>query len=380
MSEELVEAEPCSNCGMPEETCDCCECDECDSTVSPRNYCNDCDRCKNCCECSFCDHCGDNSGDSHCSECDCCEGCCDCTSKEHPVTIRSRSIVFHLSDGTREPGRVAKNYLDIRPPKGTGRNPSRRFISCELEILNTESSWASRVEDVCRKRSHSVVEDGSISDESGFEINTSPAQGDVFITHIEELCDALDHHGATVDISCGYHVHVDARDFGYWDIRRLCKLYAKIEDGLFQCVSRSRRTSDYCQSCGERYLEMTRGRNAKEMFAKTVYSADAKCLRSRKGHKHDSARYAALNLHSWLYRGTIECRMHQGTTNAKKVWLWGTLWAGILDYVSSHSEVEVDRLEGPSFDILLRIAPTDEVRRHLQERRLTFIVVKEESE
>jgi Putative amidoligase enzyme len=166
----------------------------------------------------------------------------------------------------------------------------------------------------------------------------------------------------------------------FWDIRRLCKLYARVEPALFQCVSRGRRCSSYCQPCGQKYLDLARGRRPKELFAKAVYEADgARRLRSLKTSKYNEARYAALNLHSWLYRGTVECRMHQGTTNARKVVLWGVLWAGLLDYVARAGEAAIDALPADPFGALLAVAPTGEVREHLRERRETFTRAREDN-
>ena len=82
--------------------------------------------------------------------------------------------------------------------------------------------------------------------------------------------------------------------------------------------------------------------------------------------KYNGARYAAMNLHSWQYRGTVECRMFAGTVTAYRIINWGLLWAAILDYAKSHSTEHIEALkcEGvlDSIDILRTLAPTPTVR------------------
>lgn len=254
------------------------------------------------------------------------------------------------------------------------RNPSKRFISCEIEV-NSLGGSGSYVDKECFRKKHSIVEDGSLESE-GFEINTAPAQGDVFVAHIKSLCDTLDEAKASVGINCGYHVHVDARDFNYWDIRRLIKLYAKLEDGLFEVVAKSRRHNANCARCANTYLSgfnKYKGK-AKEAFARTLYSTtDHKDLACHKRDKYScNLRYTALNLHSWFHRGTVECRLHHGTTDASKIINWGILWAGILDFANRNSEASIAALQGTSFEILLQVAPTDGIREYLKKRKAYF--------
>jgi hypothetical protein len=250
-------------------------------------------------------------------------------------------------------------------PKGAfTRNASRRFLACELEIA---SGGGSDVNRVVQKWSMAVVEDGSLPS-SGFEVNTAPANGDLFVKQIEELCAALNDDGAAVNNACGYHVHIDARDFTYRMMQRLVVLYAKIEDALFECVPPHRRNNTYCHKCGKTWLlgvessapHGDAGNVAKKKLITKVYG-DKAYYRSAIGDKHHSSRYNALNLHSWFYRGTIECRLGAGTTNARKVIMWATMWAGILDWCKSHTMKDVESLPTNSWGALQRVIENPDV-------------------
>lgn len=219
------------------------------------------------------------------------------------------------------------------------------------------------------------MSDGSLPEE-GFEINTAPAQGDLFIGQIEAISKALLRDGARVSSGCGLHVHVDARDFSYYDLRRLVLLYERIEPALFEMMPASRRESRFCQPCGKLYAEAVRANRLpkiyKENLIKSVYGDEAK--RPARRDKYDDSRYHALNIHSWFYRGTIECRLHTGSVRAHKIIAWGKLWATILDTAMRRTERDIADCEGNARNLLLSIAPDGDTRdyitlRHAQHSR-----------
>lgn len=220
-----------------------------------------------------------------------------------------------------------------------------------------------------------IVHDGSIQGRHTFEINTAPASGDKFVKQINEICEALNTDKAKVNKSCGLHVHVDARDFNFYDVRKLVFLYEKLEDALYGIVAPSRRQSTYCQPCGPKFVKNLEQnivpKDNEKTLIKNVYGSEEN-IAYLKRNKYHSARYAALNVHSWVYRGSIECRMHQGTVNAKKIIAWGMLWAAILDYAFTHTEKQIKSLKGDSLSLLLSIAPNDEIKEWIVERRKTF--------
>lgn len=257
------------------------------------------------------------------------------------------------------------------------RNPSKRYLAVELEIAKIDPRKAREVESMADDWELAIVEDGSLPN-TGFEINSRPAQGDEFCKQAEEIGAALKAARAEVSAACGYHVHIDARDFSHWDLRKLVKLYARVEDALFSLVSPSRQDNHYCEKCGPDMAEKLANKSPRDRLAvyRSVYGRNGKIRKGEiEGKKHDkynSVRYAALNLHSWFYRGTVECRLHHGTADPKKVICWALLWAGILDYCKKTTELKIAALQGESFDILLQLAPTDEVREWLVERRGKF--------
>jgi hypothetical protein len=272
-------------------------------------------------------------------------------------------------------------------------NASRRFISLELEVAGDDGDGACYVSPVARKWRDAIVEDGSLPD-SGYEVNTNPTSGDLFIEHIAEMCDGLRGAGAHTDNSCGMHCHVSADDFTYFDLFKLCRLYSHIELALYGIVAPSRRHSHYSQPCGETYT-FDRYETFKRDLLVSLYGDDVLLPSSHYGkHKphpsvcehrgkkrlratserYNGARYNALNLHSFFYRGTIEFRHHQGTVNTAKATNWGLTCAAILDAAQRLSMREIDALVNDTtpHDALLAILPTAALRNHANERRANF--------
>lgn len=378
------EHETCATCGELEDGCDCMVCEHCGCHVE--NPCSDCDHCHDCCECVHCDRCG-GVCDSTCDN-DYCDYCCArrCTHGDEGCEEDGENAT---GGGARPPLRDASNLKPaFHRSKPGPDNPSRRYISCELEIAAADDSTATRA--ALRAWPGTVaVRDGSLPD-TGYEINTAPTSGQAFVANIAALCSALNADGAAVTTACGYHVHVDARDYTYMDLLRLVKVYARIELALFMSVPRSRRSNYYCQPCGSMYLNRGIGAflapkakrkaawEARKLAVHATYGADVSTVATQNAHKaraaqkYDGARYAALNLHSWFYRGTVELRLAAGTTNAEKVARWAVFFACVLDWCKRHTDADVGTLPTEPWPCLLALCPNAATRTWFAARKRLF--------
>lgn len=261
----------------------------------------------------YCYDCNHNvSTPNYCITCGSCIGCyCVCHPETHVNKFKMKPK-FHIG-------------------KDNKLNASNRFVAVEIEVAGVKCK-AKEVEKVVKKWNGSIVRDGSIPI-TGFEITTAPAAGDLFVKQINEICDKLAEAKAWVNNQCGLHVHIDARDFNFYDIRRLIKVYAEIEPALFLMVPKNRRTSHFCKKCAQNYL-IALGDDSYENVKRDIIVSTYNDTNStsRRKHKYDDARYNALNLHSWFYRGTIEFRLFEGNTDTDEIINLGTLWAAIVDY------------------------------------------------
>lgn len=113
--------------------------------------------------------------------------------------------------------------------------------------------------------------------------------------NLEKLCNALKALNASVNKSCGLHVHLDMRGRSKTEIEVIEHNLKKSLDILFACVPESRRVSNYCQK-----------RVANE-------------------------KYSAFNTQHLNTYGTIECRLHSGSTDFEKIKNWCLVLKSIVD-------------------------------------------------
>jgi hypothetical protein len=287
--------------------------------------CGTCYSCRASCQCVECGNCHSRQNRSTiCADCGYSKTCCACRCSVGWSFINTKEIKFH-------------------PGKGK-RNKSHRYISLEVEVA--ECARGDRKLMPCvRKWGMAVVRDGSVDD--GFEINTAPASGDKFVEQITELGDALKNQEADVNLHCGLHCHVDSRDFSFYELKKMVMFWRWVEPALYMLVHPSRSSSTYCKPCGVAYVQtMEEGKVPKDVrkkFFEAVYdgqspSRDLNRKSLARQSKYNNARYNALNLHSWMYRGTLENRMHHGTVDTEKMLNWGMLNAYMLDYASGNTE------------------------------------------
>ena len=185
-----------------------------------------------------------------------------------------------------------------------GHLMTRAGFECHSESYNhsTRSYWK-------------VVQDGSVC--GGGEIVSPPLPyNPESLGQIDAVYSALSNVGASMDQTCGLHVHVDATWLrAYTSNQRdafftfLTAAFQKHEAQFDMMVQNHRNQNGYCKS--------TLGKTARD-------------LRSDRYHK--------LNLCSYTAHGTVEFRQYQGTMNAKAVKAWVTLCVAFVANCRKHFE------------------------------------------
>lgn len=295
------------------------------------------------------------------------------------------------SQGTDLP--FFKYKIDFIPTKSYRLNPMKRFVGCELEYDGIDKYIEKKnVVNVLKKWKASCVYDGSLSSR-GFEIQTTPASGDRFIEQVTEICQALHKAKVIVKKECGFHVHVDASDYSYFQLHWIIRLYARFERALFQAVPPSRRDNGYCRKCGDYWMENMKGleqllsdgrikssKQFKKQVIDVIYGKEGELRRVRHDRRGGEPRYYALNLHSWYngnyrrtqkdntVRPTIECRLGAGTSNIDNIIHWGMLWAAIVEAGATMTRERFESMPKSSKEALLSISPTEETSKWLQKR------------
>lgn len=290
----------------------------------------------------------------------------------------------------------------------------KRLVAAEIEVCGFNRFTTTNIKamrDVLNAWHASAVGDGSLPS-GGVEINTHPAAGNKWHAQIIDIMRATHTAGVWVNSSAGCHIHVDCRDLGYLEMAKTIRLLACVEPALYLMLPRLRTENRYCHFWALNYLralqaaegqmnpEMTERKvvlTYRKELLNAVYGFTSKrqvdSVKANKGH---DSRYRGLNLHSYLYRGTLELRMPPGTIYPENIINWGDLLAAIVDYGVKESMVEIiklcKRVEEPvmkgqlykkifteivhetdlcdvSTKLLLKLAPTELVKDWIIERQ-----------
>jgi len=245
-------------------------------------------------------------------------------------------------------------------PKFVGKRvagASRRLIGVELEFSRFD------VDDLREREALRHMTrwgafgcyDGCVP--RGMELVTSPASGTAFFEQAIEVIGPF--QMAIVDDACGMHVHVDARDFSWYDVRRMIIAYSRCESWLYSMCSPNRENNHFGGMNGGRWMSaVAKSRDPEESKRNIAYklygTADT---RSRRNHKYEQARYGGFNLHSWLYRKTFEFRMHHGTKSIADVTNWAQIVAKMVDVAMESTEAEL--LQGALALLRGRLTPSE---------------------
>jgi len=234
--------------------------------------------------------------------------------------------------------------------------PLARSIGLEVELseFGTIKDW-----DGIR---YTINSDGSVYP-SGQEMVLPPLSGRELQEVLYKLGIALITNQCKVNDTCGLHVHVDAKDFGWWEIRKLLIIWLGIEQEMFKkFVTGNREESKYCipylkdngpgpfRSFIEKlidpitpisviktaWLQIFYDHNFSLTKAKKLSfeSKTNKHYENQKKNKYYDPRYYAMNVHSWMYRRTIEFRLKEGTVNGAEIRDWALLCGWIVEVVN----------------------------------------------
>lgn len=165
-----------------------------------------------------------------------------------------------------------------------------KLVSVEIECLFNNKAAAAAAVSFWRNNNVPVTgkQDGSIrttkEPQIAIELVFTMPIGDYSI--LANVCHGLNGN-ATVNKSCGLHVHFDRRHSSYSDTRDIAKVLAGYVPALKQMLPESRRNNQYCK-----------------------YS------------HNENDRYSFINSKAYTRHGTLEIRGHSGTIDFTKIRNW----------------------------------------------------------
>lgn len=302
----------CPNCEHCEDCCECVYCEGCGDRYHSDDVCTNCYACSDCCECQECGSCERRYASNVyiCSDCDRCERCeCECESEEE----EDDSDSYHVHA-------ISEN--------GAGK----QLVGIEIEFAGNRSLISEQINAVRSLVGWKVVSDGSIYD--GGELVSPPLDwhSDDAQEQLITATNVLRQYGASTSPRAGIHVHVDARTMTAQQVSKAAVWAYEWEDQLFRVASSGWRTiraggiSNYCAPISHRLATELDQVTDNASFARAWYGTSA----PRRDH-YDSSRYAAVNLHSWTYRGTVEFRVFNSSLNPARIAAYVDLCVAVMD-------------------------------------------------
>lgn len=181
-------------------------------------------------------------------------------------------------------------------------------VSCRYEMYNhsARSGWK-------------IVTDGSLSGgyARGAEFVSPPLSGEEGFAQLRKVCEVLTAHNFKIDRSCGFHVHIGARNEQIGFFKSLVRSYRHFEVAFDAMMPASRRGSAN-NFCGPVRLDVARLDAA--VTVEDVARATFQDYTADRARSYN--RYRKFNLQSYWQHGTVEFRHHSGTVEARKSEMW----------------------------------------------------------
>jgi hypothetical protein len=223
-------------------------------------------------------------------------------------------------------------------------NKYKQFCGVEIECLNTQGSKGKFSLLEQKKYQFGQGTDGSLSS-GGLEFRSSPTQGDRLIKNVNNFCNELIARKYKVDSSCGLHIHIETpRELEL--LQKLYIFYSKFENQFLKLASKSRQDNKYCERIyNGNNLEKFRDCKTLAEFLKLYYETNYYKGEIKSHHDSEDKRYCWCNMHSIMYRSTLEIRLHAGTINPKKIINWFLIHLTVRNKLENMSVSQVYNLK-----------------------------------
>lgn len=325
-----------------------------------------------------------------------CNNCRHYVLKEHYCRFCSQCKTICLC---RKRAGIGTFEVPIARAAGIGSSSmfihSRRAIGLELELSNF-GQWVVREKDrgrIPNGPTYTIDHDGSVKP-SGMEAVISPMAGDqMIIPGLNAIATHVWNNNCEVNETCGYHVHVDARDFSWHDIQKTLAIWMALESQPELWKLAGRPPTSFSEPWISWWKSKTKDTIAldikkfKAQVIRMLYNVDTdtykehlakvkeldvyqdalkraqyyinqgekniklprkvdyvnvinnhKALKINRGwNRAVRSRYMDLNIHSWLYRGTLEFRLGAGTVDPNDIRMWPLFCLWLIEAISRTS-------------------------------------------
>lgn len=215
------------------------------------------------------------------------------------------------------------------------------------------------------------IHDGSVT--SGLEWASEPLpvihpnNNKTLAEQLLQIGDHIDQSRVVFDNTCGFHVHVDARDFSYWELTKVWNNYIVVQNWMYQlchpqrAALNARRNRYYCNKYEPalakklRFLLKQPNLDLKAWLMDQLFTVSTEVIKDSvrrhhretvvprynattrplathgirphdldalKNYKYYNNRYFGFNIMPWFSQGTIEFRMQGYPLTSTDIVLW----------------------------------------------------------
>lgn len=167
--------------------------------------------------------------------------------------------------------------------------------------------------------------DASVRGENAIECVSPVLKGRQGKSTLKSAIETLNRAGASVNRSCGLHIHIGAADLNGQQYANVFNNYYYLETliDLFMAPSRRRNRNGYCKTLCN-HSSLTEASTTEDIQHELHYD-----------------RYYKVNPMSYDRHKTIEFRQHQGTTDYKKISNWVSFCGKLVEW-SKKNRFEAD--------------------------------------
>ena len=201
----------------------------------------------------------------------------------------------------------------------TVKSEFNRFIGIESEVISEYDDYSHYLEysDI-ESEGWNVVDDGSLSSGGVEFVSQRPVLGQGVETALRLLERENRENYNHVDESCGIHIHFNALDFGFVEMKSLLLIMSKLQYAIYDSIPEYRRDSSYLREIKMSTKEIESINNIHSLVRDYYHMANT----SFTDTKYNEARYIGTNLHARFFLGTIEFRYHEGSIKSQPILNW----------------------------------------------------------
>lgn len=266
-----------------------------------------------------------------------------------------------------------------------------RTFGVEIEVILPATYGPTKLAQVVSRRSgvtvqaqsynHSaqpvwkIVRDGSVRGvRPGCEVVSPVLTGEAGLQEMVRVMRAIESTGASVNVTCGLHVHIYAGDLSLAQMKNLVKNYINFEDFFDHIQPASRRANNNI------YIRSNRAHFGSYELTSTTAAFQAidacQTLEQLMQTVCQGSRYYKLNLMAFRRHGTVEFRQHSGTVEADKAANWvRLLMAFVAGSINGRprARTRADLTPARSFYEFFEMFRCKELRAYFAERRKALI-------